>query len=172
MTALNFMLSEEVAIISMDTLSLRANDHKPYKFVSKIFPLPHMDCVICGTGNLEAIINWFSFVNKNVIANGIHQLDLLTRQSIVSFMAEHNGNNSCTIYQFGLNEIDDKFHGFAYRSSRGFSGEEIDYGLGVKPQDAFRIPDGQFDQSKISGESAEEILANIMHQQKASTKSI
>ena len=149
MTALNFVLSEDTVIISMDTLSSRAVDHGPHKFVSKIFPLPHMNCVICGTGNMGAILDWFCFVEKNIVANGIYQLDLLTSQTIIPFMDDHNGENSCTIYQFGLHETDNKFHGYAYRSTNKFSSEEIICGIGIKPPDAFKTAEGELDLSGI-----------------------
>lgn len=167
MTALDFVIQDDAVVVAMDTLSLRAVDHKPYKMVTKFMPIPHMNSLICGTGNMGAVIDWFSWVEKNVIANGIYQLDRITRQVIKEFMQEHNGDNLCTIYQFGLHELDGKFHGYAYRSTDDFEGEEI-HGLRVKPPDAFLSPDGTVDLSPYAPEGAtiQEILKNIMHRQK------
>lgn len=168
MTALDFIIQDDAVIVAMDTLSLRAVDHKPYKMVTKFLPIPHMNTLICGTGNMGAIIDWFSWVEKNVIANGIYQLDKITQQVIKKFMDEHNGDNSCTIYQFGLHELDGKYHGYAYRSANGFRSEEIQKGIGVKPPDAFLTADGTMDLSPYAPEGAtiQKMLSNIMHRQK------
>lgn len=168
MTALNFMLHEEGAIIAMDTLSLLARNKKSFKFVSKMFLLPHMQCVICGTGNMVAIIDWFAFVQKNILSNGIYQLNELSKEVMPQFMKEHNEDNSCTIYQFGLHELDNKFHGFAYRSTNNFQSEEIQHGFGIKPPDAFKDENDVIDFDTISSLSTrpEEVLAAVMRIQK------
>lgn len=168
MTALDFIINDDAVVVAMDTLSLRAIDKLPYKMITKFFPLPHMNCLICGTGNMGAIIDWFAWVEKNIVANGIYQLNKLTQQVIGNFMNEHNGDNLCTIYQFGLHEIDGKFHGYAYRSTNDFQSEEIKHGVGVKPPDAFITADGTLSLDKYAPEgiSIEEILSNIMHRQK------
>lgn len=168
LTALDFIIQDNAVIVAMDTLSLRTRDKKPHKMVTKFFPLPHMNCLICGTGNMGAIIDWFAWVEKNIVANGIYQLNVLTQQVIKGFMDEHNGENSCTIYQFGLHELDKKFHGYAYRSVNDFKSEEIAQGIGVKPPDAFLTHEGHIDLTPYApeGSSIEEIFSNIMQRQK------
>ena len=168
MTALNFILRDEGVIISMDTLALSAKNKAPFKFVTKFFSLPHMNCIICGTGNMQAIIDWFGWVQKNIVANGIYQLNELSKKSMYDFMKDINGDNFCTIYQFGLHEVDNKFHGYAYRSKSKFQSEEIKQGIGVKPPDAFMTMDGSMDLAPYmpDGASVEDILINIMEQQK------
>lgn len=168
MTALDFIIQDNAIIVAMDTLSLRATDNELHKMVTKFFPLPHMNCLICGTGNMGAIIDWFAWVENNIVANGIYQLNELTQQTIKVFMDEHNGINLCTIYQFGLHELDRKFHGYAYRSTNDFKSEEIEQGIGVKPPDAFLTQEGHLDLTSFTSETSsfEEILCNIMLQQK------
>lgn len=168
MTALNFILQDDGVIISMDTLALSAGNKAPFKFVTKFFPLPHMNCIICGTGNMQAIIDWFGWVQKNIVANGIYQLNELSKKAMYDFMKDINGDNFCTIYQFGLHEIDNKFHGYAYRSKNNFQSEELEQGIGVKPTDAFKTVNGGVDLSPYmpEGASVEEILINIMERQK------
>jgi len=168
MTALNFILQDDGVIISMDTLALSAENKAPFKFVTKFFPLPHMNCIICGTGNMQAIIDWFGWVQKNIVANGIYQLDELSKKALRDFMKNANSDNFCTIYQFGLHEIDNKFHGFAYRSTNNYESEEIKQGIGVKPADAFKTVDSGTDLSPYmpAGASVEEFLTRIMKQQK------
>lgn len=168
MTALDFLIQDDIVVVAMDTLSLRAIDHKPHKMVTKFMPIPHMNSLICGTGNMGAIIDWFSWVEKNVIANGIYQLDRITQQVIKEFMRKHNGDNSCTIYQFGLHELDGKFHGYAYRSANEFKSEELLQGIAVKPSEAFLTSDGTIDLSPYISEELpiQEVFSNIMQRQK------
>ena len=152
----------------MDTLSCRKSDKMPYKFVSKFCHLPQMNCVICGTGNMGVIIDWIAFVQKSIAANGIYQLDILTSRSLPGFMKEHNGDNLCTIYQFGLHEIDKFFHGFVYRSTDDFKSNELQQGLGVKPPDAFLDEHGALDLSDIPSDenNIDGIFIYVMDKQK------
>ena len=118
---------------------------------------------------MGAIIDWFAWVEKNIVANGIYQLNELTQQVIKGFMDEHNGDNSCTIYQFGLHEVDKNFYGYAYRATNDFKSEEIKKGaICVKPGDAFVTQEGYVDITPYcpEGSSIEEKLFNIMHRQK------
>lgn len=66
-----------------------------------------------------------SFLLKKILLQiENYQLNKSTATCIVEFMKEHNGDNSCSIYQFGLHELDHKFHGYVYRSINGFVCEE------------------------------------------------
>lgn len=169
MTALNFVLMENLVAISMDTLSLRQDVKTPYKFVSKFCHLPQMNCVICGTGNMGAIIRWIAFVQERIAANGIYQLDLLTQSTYPEFMKNETVSDdlTTTLYQFGLSELDGLFHGYAYRSTSKFKSEEIVYGIGVKPPDVF-ISDTALDMGKVnfSLEDIEKSFISIMEKQK------
>lgn len=113
MSALNFILTEEQVIISMDTLVINQPSGQPVKTVTKLLPVPHMNRIVCGTRNLKSIINWFSFIENKIIANGIYQLDKITDANLNDIIGEEMC--SCTIYKFGLNEIDNKFYGYVYR---------------------------------------------------------
>lgn len=139
MTALNFLLMKDRVALSMDTLTLKKADNMPYKFVSKFIHLPQMNCIICGTGNMPAIIHWIAHVQECMQSNGIYQLNLLTSQVLNEFMRTEVVTLALTttIYQFGLSELDNNFHGYAYRSTNNFESEEIAYGIGIKPPDAF-----------------------------------
>lgn len=169
LTALIYIIQDDSVVVSMDTLSLREKDKKPHKMLTKFLPLPHMNCLICGTGNAGAVIDWFAWVEKNIVANGIDILNKLTQQVIKGFMEEHNGGHLCTIYQFGLHEIDEKFYGFAYRSTNDFKCEELKKAvICVKPVDAFGSEEGYVDLTPCCLEDSplEEILCNIMRRQK------
>lgn len=94
---IRLILHDNGVILAMDTLALSKENREPFKMVTKFFPIPHMNCLICGTGNMNAILDWFIFIEKNIIANGIYQLNKLTTECIGEFMKEHNGDNSCSI---------------------------------------------------------------------------
>jgi len=177
MTALNFLFDEKSLLLSMDTLSLRADDRIPYKYLTKFFPLPHMNCLICGTGNYQPVIDWFVYIQSNFIGNGILQLNLCAERNLKDFMQEHNGENLCTIYQFGFHETDRRLYGYAYRSINGFVSELIPYGTGLKPPDVFFNIHGELDLEEIfisakekhsidTDRYYEEIFRTIMHKQK------
>jgi hypothetical protein len=110
MTALNFILQPNRVVIFMDTLAL-GSDKNPFKYASKIFPLPHLRGVLCGTGSLNTIMDW-------------HKYDL-------------NETNEATIYHFGFDprEEEGRIKGFAFRSTNNFLLEELKDGVGIKPGD-------------------------------------
>ncbi|MDU1413476.1 MAG: hypothetical protein E6929_11750 [Clostridium sp.] len=171
MTALNFILDKKVVILSMDTLVTFNETRTPVKMTTKFLTLPNMNCIICGTGNFDAIIDWFSFVQKSIIANGIYQLNKLSEQALPNFMKNYTKDSGCTIYQFGLNEIDKDFYGYVYRSTNNFKSEQLSYGLGIKPTDAFIESNGELNLKKYTQQINErfiikETLYDIMKKQK------
>lgn len=173
MSALNFITDPNFIIVTTDTLSLSYKTKKAYKFLDKAFLFPQMNCIISGTGNFKAILYWVNFIREYTYANGIYQLDLIAQQALQEQMQGQKLDDTitATIYQFGLSEIDNNFHSYAYRSTNNFISEPLEYGLGLKPQDAFdtkeKINDvfSNFDSSSI--EATEQSLINIMLQQKA-----
>lgn len=140
MSALIYILLDDQVVLVMDTLSSYYTETglKPYKFVSKIFPLTHMNSVLCGTGNYQPILKWFEYIEINFVAYGIKQLNRLSSERIKPFMeAENPTNEPTTIYQFGIDEVEGSFKGYAYRSTNNYSSEMLIHSVGVKPQDAF-----------------------------------
>ena len=65
MTSLVFYLRPEIVFIAMDTLVSTVDKNKLHHFCSKIFPLPHLGSVMCGTGNMELAVEWFKQVHHN-----------------------------------------------------------------------------------------------------------
>ncbi|MPN28603.1 hypothetical protein SDC9_176045 [bioreactor metagenome] len=110
---------------------------------------------------MTAILKWFEFIQTNIVANGIYQLDRLTKKNIMSFMSKENPTNeSTTLYQFGIHEIDNKIYGYAYRSTNDYSSEQLPYSIGVKPTGPFETDDNLFD--FLSGLLGEEALQKVM----------
>ena len=70
MTAFTFLLEQDRVCIGMDTLSIDPQTKGPNKFVSKIFPLLHLRGVLCGTGVLQVILDWFALIQAGAFASG------------------------------------------------------------------------------------------------------
>lgn len=159
MTAINFIYEENQVTIYMDTLSLDLN-RRPLKYVSKIFPIPHLKTVICGTGNMDLILDWVYFVQRKLTAADIAYLREITSETLVDLSKKYPSDISTTIYQFGYSQIDEKIKGYAYRSTNGFAQEEYDYCYGIKPQIDF---DFELEEGK---EDLENAFIQLMIKQK------
>jgi len=136
MSALDFILTEKSIIVATDTLT-RDVDGGVFTFVTKVFPLPHLKSVICGTGSLDLLIDWFVFVQKQVIGKDIYIINKLAPVELSKIYSRYKdklgSKNTSTIYHFGYSINEEKFVGFAYRSSNNFISEKLPYGTGLKP---------------------------------------
>lgn len=135
MTALNFYLQPEQVLLAMDTLSLQS-DGNPHKFLSKIFPILHLNGVMCGTGFAPLIEQWFREINAGILARNMIHLDEFATEALQNLWASQSGEigkGTATIYHFGYCEVDAVFKGYAYRSEHNFQSESLMYGLGIKP---------------------------------------
>jgi len=74
MTALNFRLRPTMVFISMDTLASKPGG-ECLGFSSKVLPLPHLHGVVCGTGSLNLVLDWFTFIQTRVSASDMRDLD-------------------------------------------------------------------------------------------------
>ena len=137
MTALLYLLEKNKVCIAMDSLSIDGQTKEPFKFVTKIFLLPHLKGVICGTGSLDIILDWHFYIQKNVLATDILFLDEIATEKLceISENCDSNCDLATTVYHFGYNERSSEFIGFAYRGANSFESEELIYGIGIKPFD-------------------------------------
>jgi hypothetical protein len=135
MTALIYILEEKQVCIAMDTLSLNSDDGKPLLFTSKIFPLPHLGGLICGTGIMNFIANWMAYVQTNIVAKDIEHLGIHTPDSIRILWKKFHftEKQTSTIYYFGYSKTGRRFKGYAFRSTNRFELEELQYSVGIKP---------------------------------------
>lgn len=135
MTALNFCLTENRLLLSMDTLvSDNETDKKPLLFTTKTFILPHMNCLICGVGTLDVVFEWYEFVARKVVAEGILSLDSVAQRYLYSNIPDNLKNAYCTIYQFGINEIDGKMDGFVYRHENNYISKKLEHAVYTRPE--------------------------------------
>lgn len=133
MTALNFIFEEEVIFIAMDTLSISTDKRTPYKFVSKIFPLPHLRGALCGTGNLDLVLDWHREIQKNIIAQSIDFFAENSTDILVKLNENYPKNATTTMYQFGYSQTLNKFRGFVFRSTNKFKLEELTFCTAHRP---------------------------------------
>lgn len=140
MTALVFFFEPERLCLAMDTCchEIDANGNRsPGPFCSKIQIIPHFHLAVCGTGVRSLVYHWSAFLQENAVARDVTELDNLAHDFLpkVALRCRVTDKLTSTIYHFGYSPMEERLLGFAYRSSDNFSGEEITYGLGVKPPD-------------------------------------
>lgn len=166
MTVLNYLLCADSVIITTDTLTLTI-EKTPHKYATKVFPLPHLKGVICGTGSLDIILEWFLFVQKNFVVKDIKFLDEIATDKLNEFSENYrnSGENTCTIYHFGFSEEDDRFVGFAYRSTSKYKSEVLSDGFGFKPPDG-NILEYFIDETRRRGRIDLDLFINVIKKQK------
>jgi len=133
-TALVFALLQDTVWIAADTLSLTGGG-RPFKYASKIYPLPHLSGAMVGTGDMNVVVDWFTQIQMNVVARSFLYLNTVGPQQLLTIHAKYGDLNArtTTIYHFGYDENEMRFRGFALRSSKDYEPEELIYGLGIKP---------------------------------------
>ena len=105
-------------------------------FTSKIFPFPHLNGVMCGTGHGQFVLDWFVHMHSNLLAKDMIHANLYTPSQLRTLATKYNLNkpNTATIYQFGYSKQEQTFKGFAYRSEKNFQSDELGLGdFGIKP---------------------------------------
>ena len=145
MTILNFVLDEKGVYLLTDTVASDPDDMEPINFTTKVFPAPHWQGLICGTGILQFITAWYVHAITSIVAKDIKHLDQfapdILRSRFTEFQEQANGEFTSTIYHFGFDDLAGKFIGFAYRSTNDFDSEQLDYGIGLKPNPEVDPPD-------------------------------
>ncbi len=149
MTSLIYYYEPQVVFIAMDTLAM-TQAKKPFIYMVKFYPLPHLQGVVCGTGSGQFVLDWFVKINSGMLVQDIPHLNEFTPEQLRVLAEKHNISNdsTVTVYQFGYSENEKCFKGYAYRSPNNFESELLPYnGIGIKPGVPFestspiRIPD-------------------------------
>jgi len=133
MTALVFVLDRDSVVLGMDTLAIRADDHSPHLYASKVLPVPHLGGVVCGTGSQRMPLEWFVEIETRVVARDFDFLNEAAPVLLPEIWARLDEPSTSTIYHFGYSAAEDCYVGFAFRSKNGFVAERLDYGIGLKP---------------------------------------
>lgn len=149
MTALVYTLQPDQICLAMDTLVVDAEDKTALCYQTKFSILPHLNLVIAGTGLASLVSGWFHCANGNLLATGIEDLNSLAPDLFRNAEKEIPGNNltSSTIYHFGYSQLDNRYVGYALRSTNNWNPERLPDALGFKPviqitpTDDIRFPD-------------------------------
>ena len=134
MTALNWVhLNDEWVAIASDSQVSEAEGEergRARSYCTKVFPLPHLNSVVCGTGNIELILAWLVTIETTMIAQDIGTLVRVAAEQLPKLAVNHKGET--TIYHFGFGP-DGTLYAFAHRSTDNFRPERLPKGFGIKP---------------------------------------
>lgn len=137
MTALNFSLNKEQAIITMDTLVtgvyMESGEIQYINYTTKMYPIPHLNIVVCGVGNAELKRDWYTFVMEKVVAKDINYLNRCITEKLIEFDNSYSNDLSSTIFQIGYDNIKEKFVAFQYRKENDFKPEAIENNIYCHP---------------------------------------
>ncbi|WP_267388702.1 hypothetical protein [Sphingomonas sp. GC_Shp_3] len=136
MTVINFALQPDGVFVVADTLV--TNDRfEPCFFTSKVLTVPHLNALVCGTGNLGFILDWSRHLLGGMLAADVAHLDEFAPDSLRTLHAGRPAGEretlTSTIYHLGFDEQEERFVGFAYRSTADFASERLEYGVRTKP---------------------------------------
>jgi hypothetical protein len=148
MTSLVFYLRPEIVFIAMDTLVTTVDRNEPHHFCFKMFPLPHIGSVMCGTGNMELAVEWFKQIHHNfssdVRLQDICDLNKETPDRLRELSQCFSQSSICTkttpstplegkIFYFGYSLQEKKNKGFVYHSQNNFNSKEIEPQFNYQP---------------------------------------
>ena len=148
MSSLIYHVEQDQVFIATDTLAT-TTDGKPAFFTSKVFTLPHLKLLICGTGYSGFLGTWLIHINDRMVVRGIDNLNYHTPKALNTLWCNFQkvmdipSNKTTTIYHFGFSEKEDIIHSYVYRSSKNFVSESREDGIGIKPECTF-IPEYEF----------------------------
>jgi len=128
MTALNFILTPDAVYLVMDTLAIHGASHEPRCFVTKMYPMPHLDGIICGTGFQQPISEWCRVVQQDLVVADMVELDQHAPALLDAIFSRHvreygAHDLTVTLYHFGYSVAAGRFVGYAYRSEHDFASE-------------------------------------------------
>lgn len=138
MSSLIFIRSEHEVAVATDTLVVDSQ-HTPAFFTTKAFLVPHLQCIIAGTGVSGFAGRWFVEVNDRMAVRDLEHLDFhapATLRRLWDETTKHPGfvpGKTSTIYHFGFLNRGGPMQVFAYKSTNGFQSEKLSSTLGVKP---------------------------------------
>lgn len=126
MSALNFVIKGEIALIAADTLALNSENRSPSHFQTKFYPVPHLKGIICGTGISQFIAQWAIKVHTSMLVKDIPHLDQHAPQSLRELWEEIDFPKvySSKIFHIGYDENANKIRGFIYDSAKNFESNE------------------------------------------------
>jgi hypothetical protein len=140
MSLLMFTLAPEGALVMTDTLATTpAGD--PHLLVTKCGIVPHLNLVMAGTGVAQLTERWRNTVYSHMLCRDIDMLNVHAPAALRDIWMNAKDefpdaviDPSATVYHLGFSEPRREYVGYAYRSTNGFTPEEMGPGFRVKPQ--------------------------------------
>lgn len=134
MTAAIFNIAPEQVIVTTDTLAMGGETRTPFFFTTKFYPLPHLHGAMFATGIGDLATQWFVKLERFLVRD-IHHLNEFVTPALQELGRQFGLDANCTttVYHVGYSEQEQRYVGFAYRSTNGFISEVLEYGLRTKP---------------------------------------
>lgn len=138
MSLLDFILEPEQITILADTLAISAENKTDFFFMTKIFPLPHLRGVLCGTGCVAFIFDWLYFIETGMRAQDFDFINNNCSPILIDLWKKYESGPkmTATIYHFAFSPSANRMKGYAFRSTNKFVKDEIQDGFGYKPEGA------------------------------------
>lgn len=162
MTALNFAITDDGVFLATD--SLVTHEGEPLRFTTKVLTVPHLDGLICATGSIVLFHRWALEVLSQTSSGQMSFIDHAVPDALMSIwtgMSEEERCGTATIYHFGYDADEDRFEGFAYRSSSNFESEYLENNIYIKPPFA-----GQFSMTGFPDDFVETCRGQKIEQDK------
>jgi hypothetical protein len=135
MSAVNYLVRPDWVVIASDTLSIDFTTRKVRAFVSKCFPLPHLDAALMVTGDARFALDAFTAIQFEVYASSAPDLASVLRPLLAKLWRRREAPlGTATAYLFGFDPVAGRFFGWVFRSTSDFALERYDTHSRMKPE--------------------------------------
>ncbi len=127
MSALIYVMQKEQIVSVMDTLAVDCLKKRPLLFTNKMYLLPDLSTIVCGTGVGQFISDWFSIIQTKIYCDSIDYINENAQQYLSELwgkIPKSGSNPTSTVYHFGYSKKEKCFVGAAFRSVNHFSYEK------------------------------------------------
>jgi hypothetical protein len=107
MSSLIFHFAPEQVIIATDTLATTTDTKEPLFFSTKVYPLPHLNGVMCCTGVATVGLEWFTHLARFIVRD-FHHLDQFVTPALIELASQYDLDDdlTATVYHFGYSEAE------------------------------------------------------------------
>lgn len=140
MSLLNLLLDKQIIYAVCNTLASYPEDLEPRSFTTKVYTVPHLEGLICGTGVGQFVLEWYCRAIERMVVRDLHNLDEFTPNALREIWQRYQVTSlgrelTSTIYHLGYDRVENQFVGWVYPSVNDFASQELAYGTYFKPQE-------------------------------------
>lgn len=137
MSALCFQVEPDRVSVATDTLALLESGRTPKQFTKKAFAVPHMQCIVTGTGIMQVLHRYYMNLLDGVVATDVDQLNDIAPKvlSQISKNVDPPEGLSTTIYHLGYSESEQQYVAYHLHSGYDFQPRRIEQPRSFKPAD-------------------------------------